>query len=205
MDINTESATEQTSKSAPKPIDFTEIDESVLRRFYEKVSLPDENGCMDWLAGTGEGYGIFRLNGRLVRAHRLAYIVFNGEEIPEGLVVRHTCDRPLCVAPDHLELGTQADNSRDAWERGRAGGICADHALKEACPRGHELVGANLVKAQIARGWRECRACNNARTARRNALRRRGEMWTDEQLHAYADRRYAELMSQAALFDGDAA
>lgn len=210
MDINTKAASEQASKRGPtsgQPISLSEIDEHVLRRFYEKVSLPDENGCMLWLAWTASGgYGQLWLNGRKVRAHRLAYIIFNGEEIPNGLVVRHTCDRPLCVAPDHLELGTVADNNRDTWERGRreVAGICADHALKETCPRGHELIGENLRKDALAVGKRKCRACNNARSARGNA-RKRGETWTDEELHAYADRRYAELMNQATLFDSDAA
>lgn len=206
MEINTESTAEQTGErgaTSGQPISLTEIDERVLRRFYEKVSLPDANGCMNWLGGTRSGYGAFWLNGRTVSAHRLAHIIFNGGEIPEGHVVRHACDRPLCVAPDHLEIGTQADNSRDTWERGRAGGICAALALKETCPRGHELVGENLIKAEITRGMRACRACNNAHVARYHALRRRNETWTDEQFHAYADAKYAEYMAQATLFDGE--
>lgn len=51
-------------------------------------------------------------------AHRLAYEAAYGE-IPDGLVVRHKCDVPKCVRPDHLELGTYADNSMDMTERNR--------------------------------------------------------------------------------------
>lgn len=202
------SKTEQASKRGPtsgQPISLTEIDECVLKRFYEKVSLPDENGCMLWLAGTRNGYRQLRLNGRMVYAHRLAYIIFNGEEIPNGRVVRHKCDQPLCVAPDHLELGTQADNTRDMWERGRARGTVAHiNAAKIHCPRGHLLSGENLRKDVLAVGKRTCRACDNARSARYHA-RKRGEHMTDEELQAYADAKYAEYMAQATLFDGESA
>lgn len=209
MEANTKTATGQTGKlgaASGQLIGLSEIDERVLRRFYEKVGLPDENGCMLWLAGTTSGgYGQLKLNGRMVKAHRLAYVIFNGEEIPNGRVVRHKCDRPLCVAPDHLERGTVADNMRDMWERGRreVTGAPVVQRDKTHCPRGHELIGENLRKSQLARGTRECRACSNAHAARDNARKRRGETWTDEQFKAYADRRYAEYMAQATLFDAE--
>lgn len=55
--------------------------------------------------------------GKQALAHRVSYILFNGD--PGHSVVRHKCDNPKCVNPEHLELGTQQDNLNDAWARRR--------------------------------------------------------------------------------------
>jgi len=56
-----------------------------------------------------------------VLAHRIAYVKAHGIRLSDidGLVIRHRCDNPSCVNPDHLEVGTQIDNVRDAVQRGR--------------------------------------------------------------------------------------
>ena len=61
-----------------------------------------------------DDYGVFRKEG----AHRYSYSYFVGE-IPEGMLVRHTCDNPPCVLPSHLRLGTTQDNVNDKMKRGR--------------------------------------------------------------------------------------
>lgn len=90
--------------------------------FYR--SAPNERGCIEWTGPTfGNGYGaIHRFGGRsgpTFQAHRVAYELVHGP-IAEGLVLRHKCDNRPCINPDHLEVGTQADNVRDKVERGRA-------------------------------------------------------------------------------------
>jgi hypothetical protein len=64
------------------------------------------------------GYGTLKYNGKMVRAHRLAWMATRGE-IPEGMHVLHKCDVRLCINPDHLFLGTNADNMRDRDQKGR--------------------------------------------------------------------------------------
>lgn len=67
------------------------------------------------------GYGLRRFEGTRTSAHRVAYCVANGVRLADlkGLTVRHRCDNPPCVNPDHLEVGTHLDNMNDRHERGR--------------------------------------------------------------------------------------
>lgn len=75
--------------------------------------------CIEWAKSrNNDGYGQERYNGKTMRAHRAAWIKTNGF-IPDGLYVLHKCDNRACVNIDHLYLGTQKDNMRDARIRGR--------------------------------------------------------------------------------------
>lgn len=70
---------------------------------------------------TNRGYGRFRYKGKMTLAHRVAYCTHHDillDSISDK-VVRHKCDVPNCINPDHLELGSQSDNIRDMNERGR--------------------------------------------------------------------------------------
>lgn len=78
---------------------------------------PDE--CWPWKAGRDKnGYGALRLGGRMVKAHRHAYELHHGT--PPTSHVLHRCDNPPCCNPEHLFLGSQADNLADARSKGRA-------------------------------------------------------------------------------------
>jgi hypothetical protein len=85
--------------------------------------------CIEWQGYLDKnGYGITSMgtvrDGTLkngVRAHRKSWIEAYGP-IPEGLLVLHRCDNPSCVNPEHLFLGTQSDNMRDMWEKGKRRG-----------------------------------------------------------------------------------
>ena len=88
---------------------------------FEEHHIPEPNtGCWLWLAQvTSKGYGCFWFRNYPWRAHRAAWVLFRGE-IPEGVQVLHRCDNPSCVNPEHLFLGTNADNMRDRDTKGRA-------------------------------------------------------------------------------------
>jgi len=95
---------------------------SIETRFWRKVQIG--GGCWEWQGSrsTNMGHGVIRNGPRggshQTGAHRVSWELHFGP-IPEGLDVLHTCDNPPCVRPDHLYLGTQADNNRDRDLRGR--------------------------------------------------------------------------------------
>src|SRR5271166_6441673 len=91
-----------------------------MDRFNAKVKPDGETGCWTWAGAIRSGYGAFRDgDGRVVAAHVFAHETASGTPVPIGCVVMHSCDNPLCVNPDHLKAGTQAQNMRDASLRGR--------------------------------------------------------------------------------------
>ena len=91
---------------------------SPIERLLSKIRV-DETGCWNYIFRTNNsGYGDICIDGKQVRAHRLSYEHFVGI-IPNGLLICHKCDNPSCVNPDHLYAGTQKDNIRDMFARGR--------------------------------------------------------------------------------------
>jgi hypothetical protein len=76
-------------------------------------------GCWLWQGSTDDnGYGQLTVNGEHKRAHRYYYEQKYGC-IPDGLCGCHECDNPLCCNPDHIFLGTKADNMADMYAKGR--------------------------------------------------------------------------------------
>jgi hypothetical protein len=86
--------------------------------FMARVEKTDS--CWVWQGSrNGYGYGVMMLpGGKMVRAHRYSYERFKGP-IPNGMVIMHSCDNPPCVNPDHLNVGTKADNNADTAKKNR--------------------------------------------------------------------------------------
>jgi len=149
-----------------------------MDRFWSKVSKSDK--CWEWTAAkTGHGYGIFQFEGKLQKAHRVAWVLAMGP-IPGGMFVLHRCDNPLCVRLTHLFLGTQQDNVLDAMRKGRYRGgrpkVNATH-----CPHGHRFTKASTYVNP--KGHKVCRFCNNrhnaVHTPKSETHCRHGHLWSE--------------------------
>lgn len=88
--------------------------------FWSRIDVKSESECWSWMgARTNRGYGFYApLPGVLLKTHRVAYALQNGE-IEDGLFVCHKCDNPSCCNPAHLFLGTPKDNTQDMISKGR--------------------------------------------------------------------------------------
>lgn len=135
---------------------YTRVLVSPEERFWSRVKKTDN--CWIWIGDkTPEGYGRLRVCGKSVLTHRYSYELHHGP-IPEDKFVLHSCpegDRPDCVNPEHLRLGTHIDNMRDMRERGRAAtGIRhGSQTHPERVPRGDQN-GARTKPERHARGSR---------------------------------------------------
>lgn len=93
----------------------------------------------------------------------MAYILQWGS-IPEGAVIRHTCDESFCVNPLHLVSGSQKENMQDKVNRGR------HHNQKTHCHNGHEFTEENTYvypSTELRNPQRHCKACRRAADRRR--------------------------------------
>lgn len=115
--------------------------------------------CHEWMSAKNrKGYGQFKENGKLHIATRYAYAMANGP-IPDGMQVCHRCDNPKCVRLDHLFLGTNSDNQKDAVAKGRHASTKKTH-----CTKGHQYTEENTLREND--GSRRCRTCNKTRCAK---------------------------------------
>jgi hypothetical protein len=141
-----------------------------IARFWAKVDFdgpiperrPELGPCHVWTASVNghHGYGKFWVNGRLLKAHRIA-LELAGVPIPAGYIVDHLCRNVRCVRLEHLEPVTQRENFL------RGDSPTATVIRTNRCKRGHEYTPdiTYFTKA----GTRMCRLCDVARRPRYHA------------------------------------
>jgi hypothetical protein len=124
-----------------------DLDYLVGVEWWNKVNVGHPTECWPWRMSTGShGYGQ-TWDKRTVRlAHRVAWALFHGRQIPEGMTLDHQCRNRVCCNPLHLEVMTNVEN-------GKRNGM----AMQTHCKRGHPFDDVNTYRDPG--GHRRCRQC----------------------------------------------
>lgn len=143
----------EATTTVPHALDEIKLTKKDLVRFWSKV---DKNGpiqphmespCWLWTAAkSSTGYGQIWFKKTRIKTHRTAWLIVKGG-ILNGICVCHRCDNPACVNPDHLFLGSHADNMHDMAAKGRHG----SQTKPERRARG-DRHGSRLHPERLARG-----------------------------------------------------
>lgn len=145
------------------------LPENTERRLLEKIEKQKDSDC--WLF-TGSklpsGYGILWNGERPTGAHRISFLLYNGE-IPAGTEIDHICNNRACVNPSHLQAISHKENIL------KSSSLMGVNSRKTHCKRGHPLDGENLHLTPL--GSRQCKECmrmhaRNAKARKRNARNR---------------------------------
>lgn len=100
------------------------LTQKYIDRFFAYFNQGDRNECWLWAENIDKklldalGYGIFSINQRLFKAHRLSFALYYGF-LEKDKVICHSCDNPRCVNPLHLWAGTQLENVKDRGLKSR--------------------------------------------------------------------------------------
>jgi DNA-binding XRE family transcriptional regulator len=131
------------------------------------IETVEQNGCYFVVSHSPitNGYIQVTINYKAVLLHRLMYEQYHNTIIPDGLVIMHTCDNRNCINPHHLQLGTQLDNVRDMYSKGRG-----KYTVKDSPKNIRELRKlAGLNQVELAK---KVGVTNNAISQIENGLRK---------------------------------
>lgn len=161
-------------------------------RFADKYVIDPNTGCWNWTGATvSGGYGhLGRYRAEPVLAHRFSYEHHKGP-VPDGHIVRHTCHNAKCVNPDHLVVGTHADNMADMARAGRRVGRNAGFAF----PR----TTLDRIRTLLSEGKTQIEVANEVGVHRSTIQRAisRGEVTSDAPVNQKQRRVYMTPEQQA--------
>jgi hypothetical protein len=133
-------------------------------RFWVKVDIVRDDECWEWKCPpTGGGYGQFTIEGKVFKAHRVAYELTIGP-IPNGLVLDHLCRNRICVNPHHMEPVTQRENIMRGDLEVSVEAIRRHWRSRTHCKWGHELTPENVYVPPKLPTARACRTCRGRRS-----------------------------------------
>jgi hypothetical protein len=137
---------------------------TVRERMLRRVKTDHQTGCWNWTGALANGkYGHLFVDGRMQKAHRIAYRMVVGP-IPHGMDLDHLCRNTKCVNPNHLEPVTRSENLRRSPLMGHI------NANKTHCIRGHEFTAENTrVRPNGHRVCKECMRMHIRNWRKRNA------------------------------------
>lgn len=109
--------------------------ENLIVRLRDHLKINEETGCWEWTGATiKKGYGVIRVGKRhLLYVHRVMLELILGRPLEAKERSLHRCDNPPCGNPEHLFVGTTADNNRDADRKGRSN-HWGRQRRRSACP-----------------------------------------------------------------------
>lgn len=133
-------------------------DEKKSRRYLRGAPAERFWACVDktescWLWNGNRkpnGYGSFSIKGRLVYAHRFAYMSHNDVPLSKRQEVAHICDNPPCVRPDHLFLATHKENMADMARKCRSGQTKLTPLMAKAIRELYRRNGATFNQTNLA-------------------------------------------------------
>lgn len=134
--------------------------DEVVAKFLSRLSRNQSNDCVEWAGARikTNGHGTVRIASRNLLAHRVAWIIENGQ-IPDGIEVCHKCDNPPCCNMDHLFLGSHGDNMADCKSKGRnkipnlRGEDCGKSKLTENQVSEIRSIGSGVPQRALAKKY----------------------------------------------------
>lgn len=120
-------------------------------RIAEKISVNSKTQCHEWLGSTTKkGYGMIWVDNGMKLVHRVRYEMTYGP-IDQGNVIRHKCDNPKCSNPEHLIIGTHAENMKDMVVRNRQATGIKNGRAKITPEIVKQIINSNKSQTEIAK------------------------------------------------------